>query len=64
VFQARAPRHKLGNVLRQPLGPEADSSKATEVGQAPKGFKRRSINETPARSRYSCPEVYLIIFFG
>lgn len=38
---------QTGNVLRQPLGPEADSSKATDVGQAPKGFKRRSINETP-----------------
>lgn len=41
---------QIGNVLRQPLGPEADGSKASEVGHAPKGFKRRSINE-PLRSR-------------
>jgi len=41
---------QIGNVLRQPLGPESDGSKASEVGQAPKGFKRRSINE-PSRSQ-------------
>lgn len=41
---------QIGNVLRQPLGPEADNSKANEGGQAPKGFKRRSINE-PHRSQ-------------
>jgi len=42
---------QMGNVLRQPLGPEADSPKDGEVGKTPKGFKRRSTNGPQSRSQ-------------